>query len=142
MEHWVVDSGAHRHQCTNRTLYQTYQPLPDEWQNYVVGWDGTRLRIHGTGTVRLLLRRSARKNAAVHAFYLRDVAYVPDGYNLMSTTQLVRENKVFYSSRDSVLRDMGTRAAVAYAVVENNVPVVKPVAPESVPRRAIRRTVA
>ena len=77
---WIVDSGATRHMCNERSMFTEYKQLGSE--DKVTLGDGSTLEVAGEGTVDMcmLLDDGTRRSCA-----LKKVLYVPKlAYNLVS----------------------------------------------------------
>jgi len=85
---WIVDSGASAHMCSERHLFDSYQPL---WPPQLIGLgDGRTIPATGTGDVRLLVYIG---DSHQRVLTLRDVCHVPVlDKNLLSVSCLARHN--------------------------------------------------
>ncbi|CAH9079575.1 unnamed protein product [Cuscuta epithymum] len=83
VKEWVVDSGATRHICQDKSVFSSYTPIGDE-EEYVHLGDSRTTQVHGKGKVNIKLTSGKTLS-------LTDVLHVPEiRTNLISVSLLGR----------------------------------------------------
>ncbi|KAL2228852.1 UNVERIFIED_CONTAM: Retrovirus-related Pol polyprotein from transposon RE2, partial [Sesamum indicum] len=114
LSYWIIYTGATNHICANLDLFHSYSK-PSQTYTIILP-DGTKKDASYVGEVHL--------NAEV---VLQDVLYIPSSVNLLSVTQLCRNNSYHFrfTKTSCILQDQVTRKNLVVGSISRNLYVVK-----------------